>query len=107
MLGVVIRKKTIQWLQSDDCSINELLQYIRTKGALRETQIEAIETYLFLKIKGKNKPLWQLFSEGLFNTQTDLQKFAYRNVKSVNFMDRNHKLTLYSILQVNRMEISN
>jgi hypothetical protein len=36
------------------------------KGQLRDTQIEAIETYLFLKIQGQNKPLWQLFSEGFY-----------------------------------------
>ncbi len=51
-------------MQSDDCTIRDLIKYIRDKGHLRDTQIEAIETYLFLKIQGQNKPLWQLFSEG-------------------------------------------
>ncbi len=62
MLHSIIQQKRDTWLQSDDCSICDLIKYIREKGQLRDTQIEAIETYLFLKIKGENKPLWQLFS---------------------------------------------
>lgn len=51
-----------------------MVKYIRDTGQLRDAQIEAIETYLFLKIKGQNKPLWQLFSEGFFTKGTDLSK---------------------------------
>jgi hypothetical protein len=40
--------KENQWLQSQDCAIRGLLAYIRGQGQLRDTQIEAIETYLFL-----------------------------------------------------------
>ena len=47
---------------------------MKRKGNLRDTQIEAIETYLFLKIEGENKPLSQLFSEGFFTHQIDLSK---------------------------------
>ncbi len=61
-------------MQSSDCAILELINYIKNKGELRDTQIEAIETYLFLKIKGQNKPLWELFSEGFFSNGTDLSK---------------------------------
>jgi len=74
MLYNIIRQKKDQWIQSDDCTISELIKYIRSKGQLRDTQIEAIETYLFLKIKGENKPLWQLFSEGFLTNGTDLSK---------------------------------
>ena len=35
---------------------------------MRDAQIEAIKIYLFLKIACRNKPLWQLFSEGFFNS---------------------------------------
>ena len=66
MLNNIIKYKTFEWLQSNDCSVKNLISYIRNKGELRDTQIQAIETYLFLKIKGENKPLWQLFSEGFF-----------------------------------------
>ena len=74
MLNQIIRNKTIQWLQSSDCTINDLINYIKNKGDLRDTQIEAIETYLFLKIKGQNKPLWELFANGFFSNGTDLSK---------------------------------
>lgn len=38
---------------------------------MRDAQIEAIKTYLFLKIACKGLPLYQLFSEGYFN-ETDI-----------------------------------
>ena len=74
MLNNIIHEKKNQWLQSIDCTVVDLVKYIRDKGLLRDTQIEAIETYLFLKIKGQNKPLWQLFTEGFFTNGTDLSK---------------------------------
>ena len=74
MLHSIIQYKKNHWLHSDDCTVAGLVKYIRDNGQLRDTQIEAIETYLFLKIKGQNKPLWQLFSEGFFTNGTDLSK---------------------------------
>ena len=74
MLNKIIQQKTSEWLKTDICSVKNLLSYIRKKGELRDTQISAIETYLFLKIKGENKSLWQLFSEGFFTNGTDLSK---------------------------------
>lgn len=74
MLNNIILEKKNKWLKSDDCTIRNLVKYIREKGHLRDTQIEAIESYLFLKIKGQNKPLWELFSEGFFTNGTDLSK---------------------------------
>ena len=74
MLNRVIEYKKRKWLQSPDCPVKDLIKYMIDKGNLRDTQIEAIETYLFLKIKGQNKPLWKLFSEGLFTNGTDLSK---------------------------------
>ena len=38
------------------------------QGYLRDAQIEAIKTYLFLKIACGNEPLHRLFSSGKFNT---------------------------------------
>ena len=72
MLNNIILDKRNKWLQSSDCSVKDLLAYIKNRGRLRDTQIEAIETYLFLKIQGENKPLWQLFSEGFFTRDVDL-----------------------------------
>lgn len=80
MLHYIIQQKKNEWLQSGDCTIRDLVKYIRDKGHLRDTQIEAIETYLFLKIQGQNKPLWQLFSEGFFTNGTDLEKLDINQI---------------------------
>jgi type III restriction enzyme len=80
MLHYIIQQKKNEWLQSDNCTISDLVKYIRDKGHLRDTQIEAIETYLFLKIQGQNKPLWQLFSEGFFTNGTDLAKLDINQI---------------------------
>lgn len=62
----IIQKKRDEWLNRKDCPITYLLNYIEAKGMMRDAQIEAIKTYLFLKIKCGNKPLWRLFTEGDF-----------------------------------------
>ncbi len=89
MLNNIIKYKTSGWLQSKDCSVKNLINYIRNKGELRDTQIQAIETYLFLKIKGDNKPLWQLFSEGFFIQEYDLKKVPFDYMETVNFLHNN------------------
>ena len=71
MLYKIIKSQKDEWLSSSDCSIKDIINYIKTKDKLRQTQIEAIEIYLYLKIKGENKPLWQLFSEGFFLEKID------------------------------------
>ena len=43
MLNQIIKSKTNLWLQSEDCTIKEIVKYIRDKGEMRDTQIEAIE----------------------------------------------------------------
>lgn len=77
MLNGNIKFLKDRWINSSDCSVKEIINYIKDRGKLRDTQIEAIEIYLFLKIKGQNKPLWQLFSEGFFtlNTPTMAEKY--------------------------------
>jgi type III restriction enzyme len=74
MLHQIISDKKNLWLQSEDCAIKALIKYIREHGRMREPQIQAIETYLFLKIEGENKPLFQLFEEGFFASDLDLAK---------------------------------
>jgi hypothetical protein len=71
MLHTIIHNRKTEWLASSACPVRAVIEYITNKGELRTPQIEAIETWLFLKIAGKNKPLWQLFAEGFFNTTLD------------------------------------
>ena len=67
MFYKLIEEKRNEWLASDDCTIKDLLKYIVQRGMMRDAQMEAIKTYLFLKIACQNKPLWKLFVDGIFN----------------------------------------
>lgn len=56
------------WYASSECTIKELIQYIEQRAMMRDAQIEAIKTYLYLKIACHNRPLYQLFTNGVFTT---------------------------------------
>lgn len=88
MLQNIVTKKKNEWFNSDDCSVKLLVEYIRKRGELRNTQIEAIEQYLFLKIKGENRPLWKLFSSGFFVDGSDLST-ANINQAARAFLEQN------------------
>ena len=95
MLYQIIDEKKNKWLQSENCTIIDLIKYIRDTAQLRDTQIEAIETYLFLKIEGQNKPLWQLFSEGFFIKGTDLSKLNINQTARDFLTTNSNALALY------------
>lgn len=63
----LIEQKRNEWYASAACSVTHLVQYIESKGYMRDSQLGAIKTYLFLKIACGNRPLWELFAEGWFN----------------------------------------
>ena len=56
-----------KWYKSKECTVNNIIDYIVATGQMRDAQIEAIKTYLFLKIKCQNQPLSNLFVNGTFN----------------------------------------
>lgn len=64
----MIAHKCDEWYQSDECTINNLIEYMYSAGQMRDVQIDAIKTYLFLKIKGQCKSLNELFKQGFFNS---------------------------------------
>ena len=68
MFYKMIENACRSWYQSDDCTVKDLIGYIETTGQMRDAQIEAIKTYLFLKIKCNCDPLEKLFFEGRFNS---------------------------------------
>jgi hypothetical protein len=74
MLDKLILPKVKLWLDSPECKVKSVVDYIDKQGYLREPQRRAIEVYLYLKLVGENKPLWQLFNEGFFSTGEDLSK---------------------------------
>ena len=56
-----------KWYSSDDCTARPIVEYVISVGKMRDAQVEAIKTYLFLKIACYNKPLTTLFTSGAFN----------------------------------------
>lgn len=68
MFYKMIESKRNQWLDSAECTVTALIDYIEKTGQMRDAQVDAIKTYLFLKIACDCKPLEQLFRSGAFNT---------------------------------------
>lgn len=68
MFYSIIKKKRDIWYNSSECTVKELIEYMEYINKLRNVQIDAIKTYLFLKIACNNRPLWELFYEGVFNS---------------------------------------
>lgn len=64
----MIEQKRDTWFASENCTVKNLVQYIVARHQMRDAQIEAIKTYLFLKIACSNRPLVDLFRQGAFNT---------------------------------------
>ena len=56
------------WYASPECTVTDLINYMEQRGYLRDAQIEAIKTYLYLKVACNCQPLKKLFCQGVFNT---------------------------------------
>lgn len=67
MFYKMITNKRDKWYSSSECKVKEIIDYMVVQNQMRDAQIEAIKTYLFLKIACENKPLYKLFAEGAFN----------------------------------------
>lgn len=70
----LINKKAEEWYNSEECKIKNIINYIVTQDRLRDAQIESIKLYLFFKIYCKNQPLTDLFCEGYFLQNIDLDE---------------------------------
>lgn len=68
MFYKIIEKKRDEWLNSQGCVVSGLVSYIEHQNKMRDAQIESIKTYLFLKVECQNRPLWELFASGKFNS---------------------------------------
>ena len=49
MFYKLIENKRDEWLSSSACTVRELLGYIVLRGQMRDAQVEAIKTYLYLE----------------------------------------------------------
>lgn len=97
MFYSIIQEKTQKWVSAPDCPIAPLMAYIRKRAALRETQISAIETYLFLKIQGRGKSLAQLFANGFFNLELDLGQLRISQIARERFTADPAALALFQL----------
>lgn len=64
----MIERARDRWYTSPECTGSDLTNYMVQQGHLRDAQIEAIKTYLYLKIACNCQPLKKLFCQGSFNT---------------------------------------
>ena len=67
----IITNKRNQWLSRPDCPALPLIAYMEQTGKMRDAQVDAIKTYLYLKLECQNQPLAELFKQGRFNTLTN------------------------------------
>jgi len=67
MFYKMIEAKRDQWYRSQACTVGALIDYMERTAQMRDAQIDAIKTYLFLKIACACKPLSVLFIDGTFN----------------------------------------
>ena len=68
MFYKMIERARDRWYAFPDCTIGNIIDYMTRQENLRDAQIGAIKTYLFLKIGCENKPLATLFFGGRFNS---------------------------------------
>ena len=68
-----------RWLGSDQCTVKDLITYIESASQMRDAQIDAIKTYLFLKIACDCKPLSQLFQDGCFKAFCEKRTYKTRS----------------------------
>ena len=68
MVHDLIQKAARTWARAPNCPLRAQLDYMRRRGGLRPVQIDAVETYLFLKVACGNKPLRDIFASGVLNT---------------------------------------
>ena len=68
MFYKMIERARDRWYASQECTVADLIKYMTQKGNLRDAQIEAIKTYLYLKVACNCQSLKKLFCQGTFNT---------------------------------------
>ena len=100
MLNSLISAKVTAWFRREDCPVRQVIEHIVKAGFLRDAQIEAIKTYLFLKIEGGNRPLGELFAEGFFSPQEDLATLHISQATRLLFESDPAARALYAFTRV-------
>ena len=108
MLEPLISKCVQDWLAQADCPAKPYLAYMQARGQLREVQIQALQTYLFLLLRGRNKSLAQLWAQGLFAQDASYLNPASRmpQVAQLRFSNDAAARTWYQLLSTQSKEIT-
>ena len=75
MFYKMIERSRDRWYASSNCPVTDLIRYMVGQGHLRDAQLDAIKTYLYLKIACNCQSLKRLFCQGKFNSM-DLDELA-------------------------------
>ena len=97
MFHELIKAKMNKWYNSDDCKIQNIINYIISQDKLRDAQIESIKMYLFFKIYCKNKSLSKLFKEGYFIKKIDLDTLNINTAFRTFLLNNKAARQLYEI----------
>ena len=95
MLSSMISQRVEQWFLREDCPAKQVVEYIEQAGFFRNAQIDAIKTYLFLKIEGANRPLSELFSDGALMLRENLSRLPISEDVRALFEKDNSARTLF------------
>ena len=66
MIEPLVAARVKSWLAETNCPAAPLITYLHAAGKLRDVQIAALQTYLYLLLEGKNQSLAQLWMQGAF-----------------------------------------
>ena len=66
MIEPLVAARVKSWLAETNCPAAPLITYMHAAGKLRDVQIAALQTYLYLLLEGKNQSLAQLWMQGAF-----------------------------------------
>ncbi len=77
----LIKNKAGAWVkierENSKSVVGSIINYIETKAKLREPQVKAIETYLWLKFVGDNKKLVDIIKDGLIYNKSQNEEYKY------------------------------
>ena len=76
MLHDAITARALVWAADPACPARAILDHVREAGRLRAPQREAVTVWAYLKLAGGGRPIWELFAEGFFTPDVDLDALA-------------------------------
>lgn len=95
----LIKKTSDNWLQSEECKIKGIIEYIEKNWKLRDAQIESIKLYLFFKLHCWNKSLEYLFNNWYFLQNIDLDNLKISK-KFYEFLSDQNNISARQLFEI-------